>query len=101
LVGQIAADVVDGEVLFAEGDDAVAEGIGLGCGLGPLGRSEEEVASGTLAELVDEDAEAPRGVTEATSHLDAGETVDEEGAEGLVLAMGGVGRFEEDPGKVR
>ena len=59
LVGQIAADVVDGEVLFTEGDDAVAEGIGLGCGLGSLGRSEEEVPWGTLAELVDEDAELP------------------------------------------
>ena len=38
LVGQIAADVVDREVLLAQGDDAVAEGIGLGCGLGSLGR---------------------------------------------------------------
>ena len=101
LVGQIAADVVDGEVLLSQGDDAVTEGVALGCGMRPLGRCEEEVASGTLAELVDEDAEAPRGVTEAASHLDAGETVDEEGAEGLVLAMGGVGGFEEDLGEVR
>ena len=51
--------------------------------------------------MVDEDAEAPRGVTEAASNLDAGEAVDEEGAEGLVLAMGGVGGFEEDLGEVR
>jgi hypothetical protein len=101
LVGQIAADVVDGEVLLSQGDDAVTEGVALGCGMRPLGRCEEEVASGTLAELVDEDAEAPRGVTEAASHFDAGETVDEEGAEGLVLAMGGVGGFEEDLGEVR
>jgi hypothetical protein len=101
LVGQIAADVVDGEVLLSQGDDAVTEGIAFGCGMRPLGRCEEEVASGTLAELVDEDAEAPRGVAEAASHLDAGETVDEEGAKGLVLAMGGVGGFEEDLGEVR
>ena len=74
LVGQVTADVVDGEVLFAQGDDAVADGIGLGCGLGPLGRCEEEVASGILAELVDEDAEAARGVTEAASDLGAGES---------------------------
>ena len=80
LVGQIAADVVDGEVLLSQGDDAVTEGVALGCGMKPLGRSEEEVASGTLAELVDKDVEAPRGVTETASHLDAGETVDEEGA---------------------
>ena len=71
-VGQIAADVVDGEVLLSQGDDAVTEGIGLGGGMGPLGRREEEVASGTLAELVDEDAEAPRGVTEATGRLAPG-----------------------------
>ena len=101
LVGQIAADVVDGEVLLSQGDDAVTEGIAFGCGMRPLGRCEEEVASGTLAELVDEDAEAPRGVAEAASHLDAGETVDEEGAKGLVLVMGGVGGFEEDLGEVR
>ena len=101
LVGQIAADVVDGEVLLSQGDDAVTEGIGFGCGMGSLGRCEEEVASGILAELVDEDAEAPWGVPEATSGLDAGEAIDEEGAEGFVLAVGGVGGFEEEMGEVR
>ena len=68
---------------------------------GPFGRREEEVASGILAELVDEDAEAARGVAEAAGGLGAGEPLDEEGAEGLVLAVGGVGGFEEDPGEVR
>jgi hypothetical protein len=58
LVNQIAADIVDGKVLLSQGDDAVTEGIALGCAMRPLGRCEEEVASGTLAELVDEDAEA-------------------------------------------
>ena len=100
MVGRIAADVVDGEVLFTEGDDAVAVGIGLGCGLGSLGRSEEEVPWGTLAELVDEDAEAPRGVTEAASGLGTGVPLDEESRRGLVLPVGGVGGFEEDPGEV-
>ena len=38
LVGQIAADIVDREVLFAEGDDQIAEGIGFRRGLGSLGR---------------------------------------------------------------
>ena len=96
LVGQVAADVVDGEVLFAQGDDTVAEGIGFGCGMGSLGRCEEEVASRVLAELVDEDSEAPRGVTKAASDLGTGDSLDEKGAEGLVLAVGGVGGFEED-----
>ena len=101
LVRQGAADVVDGEILFAQGDDTVAERVGLGCGTGPLGRCEEEVASRVLAELVDEDSEAPRRVTEAASDLGSGTPSNEEGAEGLVLAMGGVGGFEEDLGKVR
>ena len=100
-VGQIAADVVDREVLFAQGDDAVAYGIGLGSGLGSFGRLEEEVASGILAELVDEDSEAPWGVTEAMSGLGAGEAIDEEGAEGFVLTVGSVGGLEEEAGEVR
>ena len=100
-VGQVAAAVVDGEVLFAQGDDTVAEGIGLGCGMGSLGRCQEEVASRVLAELVDENSEAPWGVTEAASDLGTGDPLHEEGAEGLVLAVGGVGRNEEDLGKVR
>ena len=50
---------------------------------------------------MDEDSEAPWGVTEATSGLGAGEAIDEEGAEGFVLAVGGVGGLEEDPGEVR
>ena len=100
-MGQVATDVVDGEVLFAQGDDTVAEGIGLGCGMGPLGRFEEEVASRVLAELVDEDSEGPRRVTEAASDLGSGNPFNEEGAEGLVLAVGGFGGFEEDLGKVR
>ena len=49
---------------------------------------------------MDEDTEATWGVTEATSDLGAGNLVDEEGSQGLVLAMGGVGGFEEDPGEV-
>jgi hypothetical protein len=98
LMSQVAADVIDGEVLFPQGDDDVSEGIGLGCGVGPLGRGQEEGAAGILAELMDQDAEATWGVAEAAGDLGAGEAVDEEGAEGLVLAVGGVGGLEEGPG---
>ena len=100
-MGQIATDVVDGEILFAQGDDTVAEGVGLGCGMGPFGRCEEEVTSRVLAELMDEDSEAPRRVTEVASDLSTGGAVNEEGAECLVLAVGGIGGFEENLGKVR
>ncbi|MGO9913816.1 MAG: hypothetical protein ACLQIB_03770, partial [Isosphaeraceae bacterium] len=79
----------------------VAYGIGLRSGLGSFGRLEEEVASGTLAELVDEDSEAPWGVTEAMSGLGAGEAIDEEGAESFVLTVGSVGGLEEEAGEVR
>ena len=99
-MGQVAADVVDREVLFAKVDDPIGEGIGFGRGPWPFGRGEEEVASGILAELMDEDAEAPRRIAEVASGLVTGQSVDEVGSEGLVLAMGGVGGFEEDPGEV-
>ena len=60
LACQRAADVVDGEVLLAQGDDLLAQPIA------PWGRPaalwrgrKEEVPVGVLAELMDEDAEAP------------------------------------------
>ncbi len=101
-MGQIAADVIDREILFAQGDDAVAYGVGLGSGLGSFSRLEEEVASGILAELVDEDSEAPWGVTEAMGAASAlGRQFDEEGAEGFVLTVCCVGGLEEETGDVR
>ena len=52
-MGQVAADVVDGEILFAQGDDTVAEGIGLGCGMGTLGRCAEEVVYAVLLRVAE------------------------------------------------
>ena len=101
LVGQVATDVVYGQVLFAQGDDTVAEGVGLGGGPGPFGRYQKEVASRVLAELVDENSEAPRCVAEAASDLGTGDAFNEEGAEGLILAVGRVGGLEERLRKVR
>ena len=72
LMGQVAADVIDGEVLFPQGDDEVTEGIGLGCGLGSLGRGQEEGAARVLAELMDQDAETAGGVAEAAGDLGGG-----------------------------
>jgi hypothetical protein len=100
-VSQIAADVVDREVFFAQANDAVTYGIGLGCGPGSFSRFEEKVASGILAELVDENSEAPWSVLEATSGLGAGETIDEEGAECFVLTVGSVRGLNEETGEVR
>ena len=99
VAGQGPADVVDGEVLLAEGDDLLPQPLllagrpALACGGG------KEVAVGLVAELVDEDAEAPRRVAEAGGRLGRGEAVDEEGSEGLVLSMGGVGGLQEAAGQ--
>ena len=102
LVGQIAADVVDGEVLLSQGDDAVTEGIALGCGMRPLGRCEEEVTSGTLAELVDKDAEAPPGCNRSGEPpRRPGKAVDEEGAGGPRTGDGWRWWVRGRPGRVR
>jgi hypothetical protein len=100
-VVQDAADVVDREVLLAEGDDPVAEGVGLGRGLRSPGRGDEEDAVRVAAEMVDEDAEASGRVAGASRRLGPREALDEVGPEGLVLPVGGVGRHSEDAGEVR
>ena len=46
----------------------------------PLGRGREEIAFGVVAELVDEDAEAPGGVAEASGRLGRGKTLDKKGS---------------------
>ena len=60
---------------------------------------DEEIAVGLVAELVDEDAETSRRVAEASGRLGRWEAVDEEGPEGLVLSMGGVGGLQEAAGQ--
>lgn len=99
LMGQVAADVVDREILLAQRDDPIAQGIGFGRGLWSFGRAEEEVTAGILAKLVDQDAEAPWGIAEAAGGLFTGQSLDEIGAKGLVLTMGGVGGFKEEAGE--
>jgi hypothetical protein len=55
---------------------------------------------GVLAEVMDQDPEAAFGVSEAFGGLFIGELIDKVGSEGLVLAMGGAGGVEEDPGEI-
>jgi hypothetical protein len=101
LVGQGAADVVDGEVLLAKGDDAITQRVGFRSRTRPFGRREEEVASRVLAKLVHEDAEASRGITEAARNFDTGEFLNEERAQRLVLAVGSIAWLEENLTDVR
>ena len=58
-------------------------------------RREEEVALRMGPELMDEDAEAARGVAESSRRLGGGEPFDEEGPEGFVLPVCRVGRLQE------
>jgi hypothetical protein len=53
LVLEQAPNVIDGEVLFAGLDDAVANRIGLGGVLGAFGRGQEKGPGGVLTEMVD------------------------------------------------
>jgi hypothetical protein len=100
-VAEGGAAVVEGEVLLAQGDHAVAEPVLLGGRSGPFGRGEEEGPLGALTELMDQDAKAAGGVAEASGGLGGGKPLDEVSAEGLVLAVGRVDRLEEAVGKRR
>jgi hypothetical protein len=99
-LAQFPLDVIDGKVLFAQGHGpltyAVACGGVVGAGFGDL---EEAGAFGwVVAELVAEDAEGIGGVTEAASGLGSGQLFDKEGAKGLILAVVGEFRGEEEAG---
>ena len=110
-VGQVFAaqaggDVVDGEVVLAQNEDAlagagggVAGGAG-GSGSGPAG-GEQELGIVAAEELGAEIAKAAGGVAEATGSLGGGATVDEAGAEGLVAALARGGRLEEAVRRIR
>ena len=94
-----AADVVDGEVLLPQGDDPIAEPLLLAWRPAFACVGEEEVALALLAELMDEDAKAARSIAEPPGRFGRGDTLDEEGAEGLVLPMVGVGWLQELAGQ--
>ena len=95
LAGQGATDVVNGEVLLAEGDHVFAQPFLLARRSAYACRRDDEVARGLSAELLDKDAKASRCVAEPPGRFGGGDTVDEEGPEGFVLSVGGVGGLQE------
>ena len=92
---QSATDVIDGQVLLAQGDDFLAAWIGrLGAGFLAAGFEEE----GTLrvtAELMHQAAETAGRVAEAHGGLLGRHAFHEISPQGLVLPMDGVGGLEE------
>ena len=105
LAAEAAFDVGDGEVLIlAEGEDAAGAVVGGRCLLGLegawAGRGDgEEGAVGLAAEGGEEIVEGTAGIAEAGGGFGWGQAVDEVSAEGLVLAVGGIGGLEEAGGE--
>ena len=98
---QRAADVIDGEVLFPQGNDLLAYGVALGGRLWPFGWRKKELAVWVLTEAMHQDAKATWGIAETGSRFGRREPFDEVGPQGLVLPMGGVGGCAEHPSQVR
>ena len=94
---QGAFDVIDGEVLLAHPQDQFADSVFLGLGMGAVLEFAEEVGLGA-AEMMTQDAKRAWGVAKAAGDVRRGKTIDEVGTEGLVLALGGGGGFEEEAG---
>ena len=96
LVPEQTLNVVDGKVLLARLDDTVADGIGFGGLLRALGWRQEKRPGRVLAKVVGQNAETALGVAETTGGFFGGEFIDEESAEGFVLAVGGVSGLQEN-----
>jgi len=94
------ADIINREILLLQGDDLLANQIGLGGLVGSFVGRLKEGASGAAAELMDKDPKASPGISEALGDFGSGETIDEEGAQRLVLAVSRIGRLEEYAGEV-
>jgi len=93
-------EVVDGQVLLAQGDGQLADAVASGgvAGTGPGLLKEGGAFVGVMAELVAEDPQGIVGVAEAARDLGTGQLLEEEGAQGLVLAVRRGLRGEEEIG---
>jgi hypothetical protein len=95
VAGEGAADVVDGEVLLPECDDLFPKPFLLARRSAFASGGDEEVSLELIAELMDEDAKTARCIAEPPGRFGGGDTLDEEGPEGLVLSVSGVGWLQE------
>ena len=99
LLRECTLDIVHREVLLAQLDDTVADTVTLGCDTWSLVRGKKELAIRVAAEVMAEDAKGTRRVAEARRGFGRRDPIDEEGAQGLILAMCGGGWVEESAGK--
>jgi hypothetical protein len=99
LMVQGSANVVDGEVLLAQDDDALAQFVALLLVFDRLRSWGKEIALGILTELMDEPAKAAGGIAEPLGRFLRGKALDEVSAESLVLALAGVFGLEEVRGE--
>ena len=90
------ADFIDRVVLFAQLDDQVAGGRFLGLGLRAVARGHKEDRVGLAAEVVAQDVKGVERVAEGAGDLFGGAALDQESAQGLVLAVFGQAGFEEE-----
>ena len=95
VAGEGVRNVVNREVLLPQRDDLLTQPLLFAGGPSLVRRREEEVATGMLAELMDENAKATWSVAEAGSCLSRGEPFNEVSPQGLVLTMSGIRGFEE------
>jgi hypothetical protein len=96
LLFQGPADVINGEVLLAQGDDRFPHPVLARTRAGRSARGEEEFQLGVLPQLVTEDAETTGGVAEPLGRLDGREALDEKSPQRLVLAVEGVMGYQKD-----
>jgi hypothetical protein len=95
---QDPADIIDGEILLSQCNDLVPERVSFRRSLRPLLRGKEEGAIWMLAELMSEDTEASRRISEAAGDFGRREILDEVGPEGFILAVSGIRGFEKQVG---
>ena len=93
---ELVADVVDRQVALAQGDDARPDRVLPWLHLGAVRDVSEEVAVHPMPEPPAEHAERPGLVAEEGRGLGGGDGLSKEGAQRLVLALSGVGRFPKE-----
>src|ERR1039458_1066934 len=95
---EFALHVIDGEIAFAHSHRQITDAIAGGRGLRAALRLTEEGSPllGIVAELMAEDPEGAWGIREAAGDVGGGLLLDEVSSEGLVLALHGELRREEE-----